>query len=538
MKDGPEVAEGVRTASSATNGGGDKRDMRSLDEQSRRNGVAELAADINALPVGGTLISDTAGDPDSDKPTKNGNGLKNGNGNGGGDKAFSCGICNRTFGYKHVLQNHERTHTGEKPFECPECHKRFTRDHHLKTHMRLHTGEKPYQCTHCDRHFVQVANLRRHLRVHTGERPYACERCESRFSDSNQLKAHMLIHRGEKPFQCQDCMGRYRRRHHLIHHKCPKNESNLGKPRRGRRPKAYEQMLPDDNEEDPDEELLRLSDNEENIADSHNSSSEIDQPSPESVLQVDNGIIHNNNNNHHNHENNNNTTTNGHHHLVHHEDLTNPLVVMSNRVMTNGHRRKPSRTIRILTPAQRELFLRDKVSMQTQAIDMSLSPSAVEVVQPAVTVIVPNRFLSSVEGVLDLSSSRSDSEIEAIEEEVYHDEDCKCHLHNFHGMPARLNGQRSKILGIATVMQPINGSGRLMHHHDSDRLMRHNLSDDSDRLIRHNLSDDSDRVMHHHHSEDSDESQPHMMNGMKHLSEDDDSMAIPLTAKKAHVATA
>lgn len=137
------------------------------------------------------------------------------------DKVFSCSICQRTFGYKHVLQNHERTHTGEKPFECKQCGKRFTRDHHLKTHMRLHTGEKPYNCTHCDRQFVQVANLRRHLRVHTGERPYACELCTSRFSDSNQLKAHMLIHKGEKPFECPRCSGRFRRRHHLMHHKCP-----------------------------------------------------------------------------------------------------------------------------------------------------------------------------------------------------------------------------------------------------------------------------------------------------------------------------
>lgn len=29
------------------------------------------------------------------------------------DKVFTCKICNRSFGYKHVLQNHERTHTGE-----------------------------------------------------------------------------------------------------------------------------------------------------------------------------------------------------------------------------------------------------------------------------------------------------------------------------------------------------------------------------------------------------------------------------------------
>ncbi|XP_057668092.1 protein krueppel-like [Diorhabda carinulata] len=136
------------------------------------------------------------------------------------DKQFTCGVCNRSFGYKHVLQNHERTHTGEKPFECPECHKRFTRDHHLKTHMRLHTGERPYHCEHCDRQFVQVANLRRHLRVHTGERPYSCEHCTAKFSDSNQLKAHVLIHTNEKPFSCERCQSRFRRRHHLLHHKC------------------------------------------------------------------------------------------------------------------------------------------------------------------------------------------------------------------------------------------------------------------------------------------------------------------------------
>lgn len=136
------------------------------------------------------------------------------------DKVFTCKICNRSFGYKHVLQNHERTHTGEKPFECPECHKRFTRDHHLKTHMRLHTGEKPYSCTHCDRQFVQVANLRRHLRVHTGEKPYECEMCQQKFSDSNQLKAHMLSHNGERPFHCDKCNARYRRKHHWYHHKC------------------------------------------------------------------------------------------------------------------------------------------------------------------------------------------------------------------------------------------------------------------------------------------------------------------------------
>ncbi|KAH0551962.1 hypothetical protein KQX54_003468 [Cotesia glomerata] len=188
------------------------------------------------------------------------------------DKVFTCGVCLRSFGYKHVLQNHERTHTGEKPFECPECHKRFTRDHHLKTHMRLHTGEKPYHCSHCDRQFVQVANLRRHLRVHTGERPYACELCSAKFSDSNQLKAHLLIHKGEKPFECEHCNVRFRRRHHLVHHKCgvaataqdliSSAHAQLANQRFGlTRDREYvrerESVISDDFEDDLDEDLER-----------------------------------------------------------------------------------------------------------------------------------------------------------------------------------------------------------------------------------------------------------------------------------------
>ena len=145
------------------------------------------------------------------------------------EKQFLCKICTKTFGYKHVLQNHERTHTGEKPFKCGECGKRFTRDHHLKTHKRLHTGEKPYNCPHCDRSFVQVANLRRHVRVHTGEKPYTCESCGLKFSDSNQLKAHGLTHSGERPYYCHKCQGRYRRRHHMLNHRCS-TERTLASP--------------------------------------------------------------------------------------------------------------------------------------------------------------------------------------------------------------------------------------------------------------------------------------------------------------------
>ncbi|EZA61223.1 hypothetical protein DMN91_005400 [Ooceraea biroi] len=141
---------------------------------------------------------------------------------GGKARIFICTTCNKAFGYKHVLQNHERTHTGEKPYECEICEKKFTRDHHLKTHMRLHTGEKPFGCEHCDRRFVQVANLRRHMRVHTGERPYPCTtgQCSAKFSDSNQLKTHMLSHKGLKPYECKHCRTRFKKRQQAKQHKC------------------------------------------------------------------------------------------------------------------------------------------------------------------------------------------------------------------------------------------------------------------------------------------------------------------------------
>ncbi|XP_077519730.1 uncharacterized protein LOC144129434 [Amblyomma americanum] len=277
------------------------------------------------------------------------------------DKVFTCTVCRRCFGYKHVLQNHERTHTGEKPFECRECHKRFTRDHHLKTHMRLHTGEKPYHCTHCDRQFVQVANLRRHLRVHTGERPYACELCDSKFSDSNQLKAHMLIHKGEKPFECQLCLGRFRRRHHLMHHKCPKDEANAGKPRRGRRPRAYDATPPPP---PPPPLLLQPS-----------------SPAAAAAAVVGPPAAH--------------SATGG--------PLPEPP----------KSRRKPRHTIRILTPQQRDLFLE---SEQTEPLDMSMSPT------PLLLPSTPYRYPTP--GVLDLSSSRSDSsEVAEEDDDVLEPED-------------------------------------------------------------------------------------------------------------------
>ncbi|UYV78921.1 BCL6 [Cordylochernes scorpioides] len=296
------------------------------------------------------------------------------------DKKFKCSDCNMSFGYKHVLQNHQRIHTGEKPFQCPVCQKRFTRDHHLKTHMRLHTGEKPYVCPECKKEFVQVANLRRHIRTHTGEKPYECSICPSRFSDSNQLKAHNLIHKGEKPFSCNRCSGRFRRRHHLNHHKCPNDEANQGKPRRGRKPKAYDSLtVPDVYYSTTPEPPTQI-------------------PTMDPILTLPARIgtffpplL-------------SNTNRLSPNHLF--QPMPNTSIPIEIRthleLKPNKNRRKQAQTNRILTPAQREIFTREMDTMQTQALDMTIGSKSSG----------PAPSYTTVNGVLDLSSNRSDSEAE------------------------------------------------------------------------------------------------------------------------------
>ena len=360
------------------------------------------------LHLGGTALANALLGFGLDRNKTNGNGdgdallgaihststrMVKGNGNGQKkDKEFPCNICHRSFGYKHVLQNHERTHTGEKPFECKECHKRFTRDHHLKTHMRLHTGEKPYHCSHCERQFVQVANLRRHLRVHTGERPYACNLCSSRFSDSNQLKAHVLIHEGVKPFECLRCGGRFRRRHHLVHHKCPKDEANIGKPRRGRRPKAYDElptMLSSLKQERLPTPIVDL----------------LPPPPPPVAVSLTS--------------------------VIKREPPPIPQPAHLQKTMMNTHQSIPLHLHMSLHPPTsnggNHHHYHDTVQSEGP-IDMTVSSASapVSVIVPRIPLPVYHQPTSnnSVEGVLDLSNSRSDSEAEPIEEEVDEEDDC------------------------------------------------------------------------------------------------------------------
>ncbi|KAK8752158.1 hypothetical protein OTU49_012369, partial [Cherax quadricarinatus] len=52
---------------------------------------------------------------------------------------YACFLCGKTFGLKHNLYRHLRTHTGERPHQCPHCDYRGSRRSHVLTHInRVH----------------------------------------------------------------------------------------------------------------------------------------------------------------------------------------------------------------------------------------------------------------------------------------------------------------------------------------------------------------------------------------------------------------
>ena len=54
--------------------------------------------------------------------------------------------CEKSYGKKHHLKEHERKHTGDMKYTCDVCGKKFYIQAHMKRHMYSHTGLKPHIC--------------------------------------------------------------------------------------------------------------------------------------------------------------------------------------------------------------------------------------------------------------------------------------------------------------------------------------------------------------------------------------------------------
>ncbi|NXL75562.1 ZN438 protein, partial [Leptocoma aspasia] len=62
-----------------------------------------------------------------------------------------CHVCNRTFQFKHHLQDHMNTHTSRRPYSCRICRKAYIHSGSLSTHMKLHHNEgKPRKLVCCE----------------------------------------------------------------------------------------------------------------------------------------------------------------------------------------------------------------------------------------------------------------------------------------------------------------------------------------------------------------------------------------------------
>ncbi|KAK7880249.1 hypothetical protein WMY93_033079 [Mugilogobius chulae] len=67
--------------------------------------------------------SAAADDGDESGTAQEGNLLRHSKTHTGGERPYSCSVCNKTFAQAGSLTHHSRKHTGEKPFSCSVCHK-------------------------------------------------------------------------------------------------------------------------------------------------------------------------------------------------------------------------------------------------------------------------------------------------------------------------------------------------------------------------------------------------------------------------------
>ncbi|CAL1273929.1 unnamed protein product [Larinioides sclopetarius] len=192
-----------------------------------------------------------------------------------GPSHFTCGICNMSFDYKSLLEDHSKIHSIERSikfsnsklhmskqyanqcqkalsdsvnfvshqqnrgsasedrqYKCNLCLKKFKTKPILKRHYKIHTGEKPYICKRCDKRFSLKDNFKRHIKVcgvshNIGK--YECNICHKRYKMKQYLTIHYRIHSGEKPYSCKNCRMCFSSSAGLWQHrkKCVSSSENL-----------------------------------------------------------------------------------------------------------------------------------------------------------------------------------------------------------------------------------------------------------------------------------------------------------------------
>ncbi|XP_063778132.1 zinc finger protein 438 [Pseudophryne corroboree] len=78
---------------------------------------------------------------------------------------YTCHICNRSFQFKHHLQDHLNSHTNKRPYHCRLCRKAYVHSGSLSTHMKLHHSESRLKKLMCCEFCAKVFG---HIKVYFG----------------------------------------------------------------------------------------------------------------------------------------------------------------------------------------------------------------------------------------------------------------------------------------------------------------------------------------------------------------------------------
>lgn len=144
----------------------------------------------------------------------------------------TCDLCGKTFKskkcvYCHIRKVHLKLYNMR--LVCELCGKELTSPKTLQVHMLYsHGGEKAFKCHICEKSFFTKGKLGQHIDALHGERPWGCEICGKHFSRRYKLGEHMKqIHKIQyvpKRFNCTLCDMNFDRTKLLQQHLRDKHE--------------------------------------------------------------------------------------------------------------------------------------------------------------------------------------------------------------------------------------------------------------------------------------------------------------------------
>ena len=103
---------------------------------------------------------------------------------------YKCERCEKSFGEKGKLKNHQNVHDKVYQFPCKNCSKICLTQQKLTQHNLSHR-EKNIKCNLCEKLFKEKKKLTLHTNTHTKENIFPCRICTFSSTQKSNLTVHM-----------------------------------------------------------------------------------------------------------------------------------------------------------------------------------------------------------------------------------------------------------------------------------------------------------------------------------------------------------